>query len=249
METDAAGLNELAKGATHIYPIASRCGVFAKSDVAAAAQRRCGARGRGCLHLPGRCQPDRLRPRPAAIPSAAMSRFSGGPLPVPLRVARTLLRDASVSTRSIASCRITPPLRRHRCRACRRVGHVCHLRRSHGTASMASVTPRDPRAPVSTRLFATETDYEKFKARHSGPGGAQGFARLLSRTRVHRHRCRLHHDEGGRGWGESGELLYTWYDNNNGDVLGTARRIMMTSTRPSARGLHHRPRDHHGLVR
>ena len=33
METDALGLNELAKGARHIYPIASRCGVFAKSDV------------------------------------------------------------------------------------------------------------------------------------------------------------------------------------------------------------------------
>ena len=26
--------------------------------------------------------------------------------------------------------------------------------------------------------------------------------------------------------GEGGELLYTWYGNNNGDVLGTARRIM-----------------------
>ena len=33
LKTDASGLNELAKGATHIYPIASRCGVFAKSDV------------------------------------------------------------------------------------------------------------------------------------------------------------------------------------------------------------------------
>ncbi|MCI1319013.1 MAG: CoA activase, partial [Atopobiaceae bacterium] len=33
LHTDAAGLNELAKGATNIYPIASRCGVFAKSDV------------------------------------------------------------------------------------------------------------------------------------------------------------------------------------------------------------------------
>ena len=31
--TDAAGLNELAKEARAIYPIASRCGVFAKSDV------------------------------------------------------------------------------------------------------------------------------------------------------------------------------------------------------------------------
>lgn len=33
LETDAPGLNELAKGATTIYPIAARCGVFAKTDV------------------------------------------------------------------------------------------------------------------------------------------------------------------------------------------------------------------------
>lgn len=33
LNTDAAGLNELAKGAEKIYPIASRCGVFAKTDV------------------------------------------------------------------------------------------------------------------------------------------------------------------------------------------------------------------------
>ena len=33
LKTDANGLNELAKGYTHIYPIASRCGVFAKTDI------------------------------------------------------------------------------------------------------------------------------------------------------------------------------------------------------------------------
>jgi predicted CoA-substrate-specific enzyme activase len=33
LNTDAAGLNKLAEGATIIYPIASRCGVFAKTDV------------------------------------------------------------------------------------------------------------------------------------------------------------------------------------------------------------------------
>ncbi len=33
LETDATGLNELARGATTIYPIAARCGVFAKTDV------------------------------------------------------------------------------------------------------------------------------------------------------------------------------------------------------------------------
>ena len=35
LDTDAAGLNELAKEAEKIYPIASRCGVFAKTDVQA----------------------------------------------------------------------------------------------------------------------------------------------------------------------------------------------------------------------
>lgn len=33
LETDAAGLNELAAGYKTIYPIAARCGVFAKSDI------------------------------------------------------------------------------------------------------------------------------------------------------------------------------------------------------------------------
>ncbi len=33
LSTDAAGLNELAKAHNVIYPIASRCGVFAKSDI------------------------------------------------------------------------------------------------------------------------------------------------------------------------------------------------------------------------
>lgn len=35
LKTDASGLNELAKEHTKIYPIASRCGVFAKTDVQA----------------------------------------------------------------------------------------------------------------------------------------------------------------------------------------------------------------------
>ena len=33
LHTDTAGLNELAKGYKTIYPIASRCGVFAKTDI------------------------------------------------------------------------------------------------------------------------------------------------------------------------------------------------------------------------
>ena len=33
LQTDAAGLNEYAKNYKAVYPIAARCGVFAKSDI------------------------------------------------------------------------------------------------------------------------------------------------------------------------------------------------------------------------
>ncbi|MCX7658912.1 MAG: hypothetical protein N2Z57_09595, partial [Oscillospiraceae bacterium] len=33
LQTDASGLNELARGYKVIYPIAARCGVFAKTDI------------------------------------------------------------------------------------------------------------------------------------------------------------------------------------------------------------------------
>lgn len=35
LDTDAGGLNEMAKKADTIYPIAARCGVFAKTDIQA----------------------------------------------------------------------------------------------------------------------------------------------------------------------------------------------------------------------
>ena len=47
LHTDASGLNELAANATTIYPIASRCGVFAKTDVQPLLNE--GARPEDCL--------------------------------------------------------------------------------------------------------------------------------------------------------------------------------------------------------
>ena len=49
LDTDAAGLNEMAAQYETLYPIASRCGVFAKTDLQAAYQRWCGQAGSGCI--------------------------------------------------------------------------------------------------------------------------------------------------------------------------------------------------------
>ena len=76
-------------------------------------------------------------------------------------------------------------------------------------------------------LFATEMDYEEFKARHDAQVVPKGS------LDCYHGRVFIGIDAGSTTMkaavvGESGELLYTWYDNNNGDVLGTARRIMRT---------------------
>lgn len=61
LDTDADGLNKLARHAEKIYPIASRCGVFAKTDVQPLINRR-GPEGRYCgQYLSSRGQPDDFR--------------------------------------------------------------------------------------------------------------------------------------------------------------------------------------------
>ena len=62
LQTDAAGLNTYAKDYKALYPIAARCGVFAKSDIQPLINEG-GHTGRSVrLHLPGCGQPDDQRP-------------------------------------------------------------------------------------------------------------------------------------------------------------------------------------------
>ena len=74
-------------------------------------------------------------------------------------------------------------------------------------------------------LFATDEDYREFKDRHDKQVVPKG------RLEDYHGRVFIGIDAGSTTMkaavvGEDGELLYTWYDNNNGDVLGTARKIM-----------------------
>ena len=62
LQTDAAGLNEYAKDYKAIYPIAARCGVFAKIRHPAPDQRGRYQGRPGRLHFPGSGQPDHQRP-------------------------------------------------------------------------------------------------------------------------------------------------------------------------------------------
>ena len=93
LDTDAAGLNEMAKSYENLYPIASRCGVFAKTDLQP-------------LINDGAAKPDLAAsispPRPIARTStSATTRNTSTSAPLKARTART----------SWASTLVPPPSR------------------------------------------------------------------------------------------------------------------------------------------
>ncbi len=223
LKTDAPGLNELAKGATHIYPIASRCGVFAKSDVqpllnegAAPADIAASifqavanqtVSGLACGH-----------------PIRGYVAFLGGPLQY-----LSELRERFYITLNLdEEHRIVP--------------QNAHLFVATG-AALAGETDkrvtfqqvidalndlRDTQGSEVARLdplFATQADLDAFHARHDQEVVPKG------KLDEYHGRVFIGIDAGSTTLkaavvGEKGELLYTWYDVNNGDVLGTARAIM-----------------------
>ena len=223
LKTDAPGLNELAKGATHIYPIASRCGVFAKSDVQP-------------LLNEGAAPADVAASIFQAVANQTVSglacghpirghvAFLGGPLQY-----LSELRERFYITLNLDEEHRIVPENAHLFVATgaalagetqkkvtfqQVIDALAALRDMQGT----EVARLDP-------LFATKEDLAEFHARHDGQVVPKGI------LDEYHGRVFIGIDAGSTTLkaavvGEQGELLYTWYDVNNGDVLGTARAIM-----------------------
>ena len=223
LHTDAGGLNELAKQATHIYPIASRCGVFAKSDVqpllnegAAPADVSASifqavanqtVSGLACGH-----------------PIRGHVAFLGGPLQY-----LSELRHRFYETLSLDEEHRIVPTNAHLFVATgaalagesdKRVtfAEVIDALENLGDMQGSEVQRLDP-------LFANDEELAEFHARHDAQVVPKGD------LATYRGRVFIGIDAGSTTMkaavvGEDGELLYTWYGNNRGDVLGTARVIM-----------------------
>ena len=222
LHTDAAGLNELAKDATQIHPIASRCGVFAKSDVqpllnegAAPADVAASifqavanqtVSGLACGH-----------------PIRGYVAFLGGPLQY-----LSELRHRFYVTLNLDEEHIIVPENAHLFVATGAAlagesdkyvtfAEAIRLLEDLKDTQGSEVARLDP-------LFSTDEDYQEFKARHDRQVVPKGDL-----TSYH-GRVFIGIDAGSTTMkaavvGEDGELLYTWYGNNNGDILGTARTI------------------------
>ncbi|MDO4403557.1 MAG: acyl-CoA dehydratase activase-related protein [Atopobiaceae bacterium] len=223
LKTDAAGLNELARDYQHIYPIASRCGVFAKSDVQpllneGAAPEDIAASifqavanqtvsGLACGH-----------------PIRGYVAFLGGPLQY-----LSELRERFYETLQLDEEHRIVPENAHLFVATGAAlageseryvtfSEVIMLLENLRDAQGSEVARLDP-------LFEGDEDYAEFKDRHDLEVVPKG------NLEDYQGRVFIGIDAGSTTMkaavvGERGELLYTWYDVNNGDVLGTARRIM-----------------------
>ncbi|MBQ7067492.1 MAG: 2-hydroxyacyl-CoA dehydratase [Lachnospiraceae bacterium] len=218
LQTDASGLNEYAKGYQSLYTIAARCGVFAKSDIQP-------------LINEGATKEDLAASIFQAVVNQTISglacgkpirghvAFLGGPLHF-----LDQLKEAFIRTLKLDDEHIIAP------------GHS-HLFAAMGSALNAkedvSYTMKEMveklTAPIKMEfevermepLFATKTEYEMFKSRHSS------HKVKTRKLETYKGNCYLGIDAGSTTTkvalvAEDGTLLYSFYSNNNGSPLQTS---------------------------
>ena len=222
LQTDAAGLNEYAKNYQMIYPIAARCGVFAKSDIQP-------------LINEGATREDLSASIFQAVVNQTISglacgkpirgtvAFLGGPLHF-----LPELRHAFIRTLNLDADHIVAPDHSHLFAA---IGAAMNAdekvtvslsdmisRLTSGIKMEFEVKRMDP-------LFASQEDYDAFQARHAQHQVKKGDLSTYSGS------CYLGIDAGSTTTkvalvGEDGSLLYSFYDNNNGSTIATAIRAI-----------------------
>ncbi len=217
LKTDATGLNEYAKSYQAIYPIAARCGVFAKSDIQP-------------LINEGATKPDLAASIFQAVVNQTISglacgkpirgnvAFLGGPLHF-----LSELKNAFIRTLNLTEEHIIAPNHSHLFAA---VGAALNAKEevetslktlsdllNHGITLDFEVNRMDP-------LFASEEDYQSFLERHN--------IHTVKKAPLSEYQgdCFLGIDAGSTTTkaalvGTDGSLLYSFYSNNNGSPLKT----------------------------
>ncbi len=222
LQTDATGLNEYAKNYQCIYPIAARCGVFAKTDIQP-------------LINEGATKEDLAASIFQAVVNQTVSglacgkpirghiAFLGGPLHF-----LSELRQAFIRTLELTDDCIFAPTNSHLFAA---IGsalaydETVTVEIDEVIARLAAKVKLEFEVERMEPLFANEEAYNEFIARHE-----QATVKKVDLSTYHGN-CYMGIDAGSTTTkvalvGEDGNLLYSFYDNNNGSPLATSIRAI-----------------------
>ena len=229
LRTDAGGLNELAKDSKEIYPIAARCGVFAKTDIqplindGASRSDLAASVFRAVVNqtVSGLARGKPIRGRVA---------FLGGPLHY-----LPQLRASFVKTLGLSPEDVVDPPDSHlfaAAGAAMRAGADAGKNGEEGVYPIGKLAEK-LEAGVAVEqnikrlepLFESREEYAEFTRRHAKASVARGD--LSS----YRGRYYLGIDAGSTTTklaltGEHGELLYSTYSGNRGDPVKTAKEAI-----------------------
>ena len=220
LQTDATGLNEYAKHYQAIYPIAARCGVFAKTDIQP-------------LINDGATKEDLSASIFQAVVNQTISglacgkpirghvAFLGGPLHF-----LSELKAAFIRTLNLDEEHAITPENSHLFAA---IGSALNYKEDKVTtlAELHTKLQSDIHMEFEVArldpLFKDQAEYDAFRTRHDGHHVKS--ADLAS----YEGNCYLGIDAGSTTTkvaliGEDGSLLYSFYSNNNGSPLATAIR-------------------------
>ncbi len=224
LDTDAAGLDEMAARHTTIYPIASRCGVFAKTDVQPLLNEGA-SRDDIAASVFQAVVMQTISGLACGRPIRGNVAFLGGPLHY-----LPQLRQRFVETLELAPEAVIVPEESHLFVA---RGAAIASAKNDETVTLSQLEERmenlgDVQGSEVERLdplFADEADYEAFRARH-----AQHAVERASLA-DYRGRAYLGIDAGSTTLksalvGDDGQILFMFYANNKGDVLGCARTML-----------------------
>ena len=226
LNTDAGGLNELAREHTTLYPIASRCGVFAKTDVQPLLNE--GARKEDiAASIFQSVVTQTISGLACGRPIRGHVAFLGGPLQY-----LPELRKRFYETLELDDEHIIVPENAHLFVASgcaiagaasdtvksERLADVLERLKNLGDIQGSEVVRLDP-------LFANEEAYDEFKRRHDAEVVRRGS--LMDYTGV----AYLGIDAGSTTFkaaliSEDGALLWSHYASNKGDVLGCAKAAL-----------------------
>ena len=218
LNTDAMGLNEAAKNHTMIYPIAARCGVFAKTDIQPLINEGAAIEDLAASIFQAVVN-QTISGLACGKPIRGNVAFLGGPLHF-----LSELKNAFIRTLNLGPENIIAPEHSHLFAA---VGSAMTAKDEVAIDIDALITKLHNKIKMDFEvermepLFASQEAYKEFRARHDSHCVVKGSLNDYSGN------CYLGIDAGSTTTkvavvAEDGTLLYSFYSSNNGSPLATS---------------------------